>query len=114
MMKEIFHLQRFDLASKVAQQVPENTVGSTKALSGFEAISKETISALEEEVVAANTELQTNKTELELVETESQNDHFKTNFEDLEENPPFYFYRTKPKWMRYKPRSMRLKSQTKL
>jgi exonuclease SbcC len=59
------------------------------ALSGFEAISKETISALEEEVVAANTELQTNKTELELVETEPQNDHFKTNFEDLEKKKPF-------------------------
>jgi exonuclease SbcC len=51
---------------------PEHSWINLKALSGFEAISKETISALEEEVVAANTELQTNKTELELVETESK------------------------------------------
>jgi exonuclease SbcC len=45
MMKEIFHLQRFDLASKVGMlQYYQNSIGSIKgALSGFEAISKETI-----------------------------------------------------------------------
>jgi exonuclease SbcC len=50
MMKEIFHLQRFDLASKGGNVTKyyQNSIGSIKgALSGFEAISKETILALE-------------------------------------------------------------------
>jgi exonuclease SbcC len=53
MMKEIFHLQRFDLASKVGmlQSTTRTQLDQLKgALSGFEAISKETILALEIEV----------------------------------------------------------------
>jgi exonuclease SbcC len=88
MMKEIFHLQRFDLASKVAtaQSAARTQLDQLKgALSGFETISKEAILALEEEVEVANTALQTSKTELELVETEFQKmTTLKTNFEDLE------------------------------
>ncbi|SEA30078.1 exonuclease SbcC [Flavobacterium gillisiae] len=103
MMKEIFHLQRFDLASKVAtaQSAARTQLDQLKgALSGFEAISKETISALEEEVEVANTELQTNKTELELVETEFQKmTTLKTNFEDLEKKKSLLstFIEQKPK-----------------
>jgi exonuclease SbcC len=103
MMKEIFHLQRFDLASKVAsaQSAARTQLDQVKgALSGFEAISKETISALEVEVVAANRELQTNKTELELVETELQKmTTLKTNFEDLEKKKTLLatFIEQKPK-----------------
>jgi exonuclease SbcC len=39
MMKEIFHLQRFDLASKVLQSTTRTQLDQLKgALSGFEAI----------------------------------------------------------------------------
>lgn len=88
MMKEIFHLQRFDLASKVgiAQSATRTQFDQLKgALSGFEAISTDAIVALENEVVAANTELQKDKLELELVENEFQKmTTLKANFEDLE------------------------------
>ena len=88
MMKEIFHLQRFDLASKVAtaQSAARTQLDQLKgALSGFEAISKESVNALEIEVAEASTVLQTNKTELELVTIELQKMiALKTNFEDLE------------------------------
>ena len=103
MMKEIFHLQRFDLASKVAtaQSAARTQLDQLKgALSGFDAISKETISALEVELAEANTELQTNKTELELVETEFQKmTTLKTNFEDLEKKKNLLstFIEQKPK-----------------
>jgi hypothetical protein len=78
------------------QSTTRTQLDQLRALSGFEAISKETISALERKC-SRNTELQKNKTELELVETRTQNDYFKTNFEDLEKKPPFDFYRTKTK-----------------
>jgi len=88
MMKEIFHLQRFDLASKVgiAQSATRTQLDQLKgALSGFEAISTDAIVALENEVVAANMELQKDKLELELVENEFQKmTTLKANFEDLE------------------------------
>lgn len=61
MMKEIFHLQRFDLASKVGmlQSSTRTQLDQLKgALSGFEAISKETMAALEVEVTEAGTELE--------------------------------------------------------
>jgi exonuclease SbcC len=88
MMKEIFHLQRFDVASKVGilQSTTRTQLDQLKgALSGFEAISKETIAALEIEVTAGGTELQKSKAELGLAETELQQLRtLKANFEDLE------------------------------
>jgi exonuclease SbcC len=93
MMKEIFHLQRFDLASKVGmlQSTTRTQLDQLKgALSGFEAISKETILALEIEVVEGGTELQKEKTELVLAETELQQlTTLKVNFEDLEKKNLF-------------------------
>jgi exonuclease SbcC len=88
MMKEIFYLQRFDLAYKVAnaQSVTRTELDLLKgALTGFEAISAETISVLENEVSAAECELQKDKAVLILVEAELQKlTTLKTNFEDLE------------------------------
>jgi exonuclease SbcC len=88
MMKEIFYLQRFDLAYKVAnaQSVTRTELDLLKgALTGFEAISAETISVLENEVSAAECELQKDKAVLILAEAELQKlTTLKTNFEDLE------------------------------
>ena len=88
MMKEIFYLQRFDLAYKVAnaQSVTKTELDQLKgALTGFEAISAETISVLEDEFSAAEIELQKDKTELVLADAELQKlTTLKTNFEDLE------------------------------
>ena len=88
MMKEIFYLQRFDLAYKVAnaQSVTRTELDQLKgALTGFEAISAETISVLEDEFSAAEIELQKDKTELVLADAELQKlTTLKTNFEDLE------------------------------
>ncbi|MCG9793374.1 AAA family ATPase [Flavobacterium algicola] len=88
MMKEIFHLQRFDLASKVAvaQSANKTQLDQLKgALSGFESISKEAVSALELEVTGAAAELMTNKTLLDQLESELQKmTVLKSNFEDLE------------------------------
>ncbi|TDE04253.1 AAA family ATPase [Flavobacterium sandaracinum] len=88
MMKEIFHLQRFDLASKVGllQSTTRTKLDQLKgALSGFEAISADAILALEKEVIAANNELQNDKIGLSLVEKElSELNTLKANFEDLE------------------------------
>ena len=88
MMKEIFHLERFDLSSKVSALQKETTskLDFLKGeLSGFEAISAEAISILENEVVAADAELQKDKTELSLIEKElNELTVLKTNFEDLE------------------------------
>ena len=88
MMKEIFHLERFDLSSKVSALQKETTskLDFLKGeLSGFEAISAEAISILENEVVAADAELQKDKTELSLVEKElNELTVLKANFEDLE------------------------------
>jgi exonuclease SbcC len=88
MMKEIFYLQRFDLAYKVAnaQSGTRTELDLLKgALTGFEAISAETISVLENEVSAAESELQKDKAVLVLAEAELQKlTTLKTNFEDLE------------------------------
>ncbi|AWG22912.1 hypothetical protein FFWV33_15950 [Flavobacterium faecale] len=88
MMKEIFHLQRFDLASKVATAHSSARTQLDQlrgALSGFETISKESVAALEVEVTEANTYLQKSKTELELVQVELQKmTVLKTNFEEVE------------------------------
>ncbi|MCL6461497.1 MAG: AAA family ATPase [Flavobacterium micromati] len=88
MMKEIFYLQRFDLAYKVAnaQSVTRTELDLLKgALTGFEAISAETISVLENEVSTAESELQKDKAVLILAEAELQKlTTLKTNFEDLE------------------------------
>ena len=88
MMKEIFYLQRFDLASKVSALHKETTskLDFLKGeLSGFEAISTEMITALENDVLIAETELQKDKTELGLLETELQKlTTLKANYEDLE------------------------------
>jgi exonuclease SbcC len=85
MMKEIFHLQRFDLASKVGmlQSTTRTQLDQLKgALSGFEAISKETILALEIEVEGGTI---TKKKKSWLAETELQQlTTLKVNFEDLE------------------------------
>ncbi|SHG80404.1 exonuclease SbcC [Flavobacterium micromati] len=88
MMKEIFYLQRFDLAYKVAnaQSVTRTELDLLKgALTGFEAISAETISVLENEVSTAESELQKDKAVLILAEAELQKlTTLKKNFEDLE------------------------------
>lgn len=88
MMKEIFHLERFDLSFKVSalQKETASKLDFLKGeLSGFEAISAEAIALLENEVVAANTELQKDKTELSLVEKElNELTVLKANFEDLD------------------------------
>ncbi|MEC5165600.1 exonuclease SbcC [Flavobacterium sp. PL11] len=88
MMKEIFYLQRFDLAYKVstAQSVTRTELDQLKGvLSGFESVSAEAISVLENEVGEAATVLQKNKSELSLVEIElNELMLLKTNFEDLE------------------------------
>jgi exonuclease SbcC len=88
MMKEIFHLQRFDLASKVGllQSTTRTKLDQLKgALSGFEAISADAILALEKEVIAANNELKNDKIGLSLVEKElNELNTLKANFEDLE------------------------------
>jgi exonuclease SbcC len=82
MMKEIFHLQRFDLASKVGmlQSTTRTQLDQLKgALSGFEAISKETILALEIEVVEGGTELK-KKTELGWQKQTPTTDYIKSKF----------------------------------
>ena len=88
MMKEIFHLQRFDLASKVGllQSTNRTKLDQLKgALSGFEAISADAILALEKEVIAADNELQNDKIGLSLVDKElNELNTLKANFEDLE------------------------------
>ncbi|MBG6062928.1 exonuclease SbcC [Flavobacterium sp. CG_9.1] len=88
MMKEIFHLQRFDLASKVGllQSATRTKLDQLKgALSGFEAISADAILALEKEVIASNNELKNDKIGLSLVEKElNELNTLKANFEDLE------------------------------
>ena len=88
MMKEIFYLQRFDLAYKVAnaQSATRTELDQLKgALTGFEAISAEAISVLENEASATESELQKDKSELILAEAELQKlTVLKTNFEDLE------------------------------
>ena len=88
MMKEIFHLQRFDLASKVGllQSTTRTKLDQLKgALSGFEAISADAILALEKEVIASNNELKNDKIGLSLVEKElNELNTLKANFEDLE------------------------------
>lgn len=88
MMKEIFHLERFDLSYKVSALQRETTskLDFLKGeLSGFEAISAEAISVLENEVVSATTELQKDKTALSLAEKElNELTVLKANFEDLE------------------------------
>ncbi len=88
MMKEIFHLQRFDLSAKVAsaQSVVRTQLDQLKGvLSGFETISKIAITDLENEVAQASTILQATKTELEVITNEFQAmSLLKTNFEDLD------------------------------
>ena len=88
MMKEIFYLQRFDLAYKVstAQSVTRTELDHLKGvLSGFESVSAEAISVLENEVVEAAAVLLKNKSELSQFEIEvNELLLLKTNFEDLE------------------------------
>lgn len=88
MMKEIFHLQKFDLSTKVtALQVSnKSSIDELKgALSGFESVSqenivvKETATADAKELLITKTTLLTNlTTEFEILKT------LKTNFEELE------------------------------
>ena len=88
MMKEIFHLERFDLSYKVSalQRDTTSKLDFLKGeLTGFEAISAEAISLLENEAVTAIGELQTDKLELSLAENElNELTVLKANFEDLE------------------------------
>ena len=88
MMKEIFHLERFDLSYKVSalQRDTNSKLDFLKGeLSGFEAISAEAISVLENEVVTAAGELQKDNIQLSLAQKElNELTVLKTNFEDLE------------------------------
>ena len=88
MMKEIFHLERFDLSYKVSalQRDTTSKLDFLKGeLSGFEAISSEAISLIENEVVTASGELQKDNIELSLAQKElNELTVLKTNFEDLE------------------------------
>ena len=88
MMKEIFHLERFDLSYKVSalQRDTTSKLDFLKGeLSGFEAISAEAIALLENEVVTAAAELQKDKIELSLAEIElNKLTVLKANFEALE------------------------------
>lgn len=88
MMKEIFHLERFDLSYKVSalQRDTTSKLDFLKGeLSGFEAISAEAIALLENEVVTAAAELQMDKIELSLAEIElNKLTVLKANFEALE------------------------------
>ena len=88
MMKEIFNLQRFDLAYKVgsAQSITRTELDQLKGtLTGFESISAETIIVLENEFSVAESQLKNDKTEMLLAEAELQKlNTLKTNFEDLE------------------------------
>jgi exonuclease SbcC len=87
MMKEIFHLQKFDLSAKVStlQFATKSQLDQLKgALSGYETISDETLLLkMEEKKVAENALLQSRadfgilEKELQLLKT------LKTNFEDL-------------------------------
>jgi exonuclease SbcC len=89
---KIFHLQRFDLASKVGmlQSTTRTQLDQLGALSGFEAISKETILALEIEVVEGGTELQKeNRVGVGRNRTQ-QLTTLKVNFEDLEKRKPAF------------------------
>ena len=88
MMKEIFHLERFDLSYKVSalQRDTNSKLDFLKGeLSGFEAISAEAISVLENEVVTAAGELQKDNIELSLAQKElNELTVLRTNFEDLD------------------------------
>jgi hypothetical protein len=78
-------------------------------LSGFEAISKETILALVE-VVEGGTELQKkNRVGVGRNRTPTT-DYIKVNFEDLEKRKPaLTLTEKKPKWKCYRQKLMRLK-----
>ncbi|WP_432220910.1 AAA family ATPase [Flavobacterium sp. TMP13] len=87
MMKEIFHLDQFDLSSKVG-----NLQSSTKskldelrgALSRYEDTTQEKIVVLEEELALAEKELLQNKTELGVIDAEFASlTILKNNFEEL-------------------------------
>ncbi|MBP4142126.1 hypothetical protein J3S90_09965 [Flavobacterium sp. P4023] len=88
MMKEIFHLERFDLTYKVSalQKETSSKLDFLRGeLSGFEAISTEAITTLQNEVISATAELQEDKTTLILAEKEVKElAVLKANFEDLE------------------------------
>ena len=88
MMKEIFHLERFDLSYKVSslQKETRSKLDFLQGeLSGFEAISAEAITILENEVETAVAALQKDKIALSLAEKElSELTILKANFEDLE------------------------------
>ncbi|MCK8142489.1 hypothetical protein MW871_11355 [Flavobacterium sp. I-SCBP12n] len=88
MMKEIFHLERFDLSYKVSalQKETSSKLDFLRGeLSGFEAISTEAITTLQNEVISATAELQKDKTTLILAEKEVKElAVLKANFEDLE------------------------------
>jgi exonuclease SbcC len=88
MMKEIFHLQKFDLSVKVShlQAANKSSLDQLKgALSGFETISVETILSKEEEWQIASKVLETNKEVQKKADEElAALNTLKTNFEDLE------------------------------
>ena len=88
MMKEIFHLQKFDLSAKVSllQTANKSSLDELKgALSGFETISVETILSKDEEWQNASKVLETNKEVQKKADEElAALNTLKTNFEDLE------------------------------
>ena len=88
MMKEIFHLERFDLSYKVSALQKETNSKLdflNGELSGFEAISVEAIALLENEALTAVAELHRDKVDLSLIEKEvNELADLKTKFEDLE------------------------------
>lgn len=88
MMKEIFHLQQYDLSAKVGvlQTANKSSLDELKgALSGFETISDETIAVKEVVLVEATSLLKTNKESLSILEGEFLVlNTLKTNFEELE------------------------------
>jgi DNA repair protein SbcC/Rad50 len=94
MMKEIFHLERFDLSYKVSalQSNTKSKLDELKgALSRYEEVTKEKIVGVEQEVNLAEKELQKSKAEHELIDLEFKLlSTLKTNFEELEKKKSLY------------------------
>jgi exonuclease SbcC len=88
MMKEIFHLQKFDLSAKVGalQSATKTQFDQLKgALTGYDSISQESVLLKAEEKKVAQEVLDKYRAEFALIEKELQIlKTLKTNFEDLE------------------------------